>query len=302
MSDTASKLNKKLLLIVNPVAGKKEITKKLAQVVQMFTSGGYVVTVMPTTAAGDATEYVKKFGAGYDLICCCGGDGTLSETVTGIVQADLDIPVGYLPSGSTNDFAAFHGIYPEEVTAAQNILNGCAKPIDVAMFNDTCFINSAEFGAFTWQAYTTPQRLKNLFGGKAYLLEAIKDLNRLHCEHFKVKLGDEELEHDYIFGVLAVSCNIADKALKNFKQPVICDDGLFEIALVRKPDSLPDRDNLVTALRNGDPNTKFIKFLRTDSITFESTVPVDWNVDGEKKTVTGLHEMKVLKQRIKLIC
>lgn len=302
MSETSDNLNKKLLLIVNPVAGKKQMTKKLCEVVELFTRSGYAVTVMPTTAAGDAAEYVRKLGAGYDLICCSGGDGTMGETVTGLVDANLDVPVGYLPSGSTNDFAAFHGLSDDVMTAARNIVTGTVKPVDVGVFNGSCFINSAEFGAFTWQAYTTPQRLKNLIGGKAYLLEAIKDLNRLKSEHLRVNIGEEEFIGDYIFGVMAASCSIADKALKNFRQPVLSDDGLIEIALVKKPTSLPDRDNLVVALRNGDPNTKVIQFCRSDSICFTSDVPVDWNVDGEKRTVTGELEIKVLKQRLKLMC
>ena len=302
MAENKSNLKKKLLLIVNPVAGKKQMAKSLSEVVDIFTKGGYIVTVLPTTGAGDAREYAKCYGGDFDIICCSGGDGTLGETVSGLVDAGLDIPLGYLPSGSTNDFATFHGISSDVITAANNIVNGVPKAIDVGVFNDTCFINSIEFGAFTWQAYTTSQRLKNIIGGKAYFLEAIKDLNRLRSEHFRFEIGEEEFVGDYIFGVMAVSCSIADKALKNFKQPVIADDGLIEIALVKKPTSLPDRDNLVTALRNGDPNTKFIQFCRYDSMIMESTQPVDWNVDGEKKTVTGIHEIKVLKQRIKLIC
>ena len=302
MSEKTARLNKKLMLIVNPVAGKKQMAKELCDVVELFTLVGYAVTVLPTGGIGDAAEYVKMFGRDFDLICCSGGDGTMGETVSGIVEAGLDIPVGYIPSGSTNDFASFHGIPSDITDAVVNIINGSVKPIDVGVFDDRCFINSAEFGAFTWQAYTTPQYLKNLIGGRAYLLDAIKDLSRLHCEHMLITMDGKEYEGDYLFGVLAASCNIADKALKNFRQPVLCDDGLFEAAFVKKPDSLPDRDNLVTALRNGDPNTKFIKFCRCDKIIIESEQPVDWNVDGEKKTVSGRHEINVLKQRIKLIC
>lgn len=302
MPDIITKLEKKMMFIVNPVAGKKVMEKKLAEVLTVFTKGGYKVTVFPTMEKGDATRYVKAYGKDYDIICCSGGDGTLNETITGVIDADLKPKVGYIPCGSTNDFAEYHGLSMDILEAAKNIVAGEIKAIDIGAIGDKYFINSAEFGAFTWQAYTTSQSLKNYLGGKAYLLGALMDLNRLRSNHLKIEMDGEEFEGDFIFGVTASSCNIAEKILKSFRQPVVADDGLFEIGFVMRPNSVPALNKLYRALKNNDPNTKFIKFCRCSGTTITTDEPFDWNVDGELQTMEGTFEIKILHRRINLMC
>jgi len=302
MIDVEKKLNKKMMFIINPVAGKRAIEKNLAEVLSVFTKGGYKVTVFPTMAKEDATHYVKEYGADYDIICCSGGDGTLNEVITGVIDSGLKTKIGYIPCGSTNDFAEYHGLSMDAVEAAKNIVDGEIKAIDIGAIGDRYFINSAEFGVFTWQAYTTSQTLKNRLGGKAYFLGMLKDLNKVCSFHMKVEMDGEQFEDDFIFGVTASSCNIAEKLLKSFRQTVIADDGLFEIALVMKPNSTPDIKKLYKALKNGDPNMKFIKFCRCTGMTISTDKPIDWNVDGELKTLEGTFKIEILKRRINLMC
>lgn len=151
---------KKLLLIINPVSGRRTSLRFLPDIIKIFSEGDYAVTVFPTGKSGDATQFAQLYGSEFDLIVCIGGDGTLNEVITGIIRGDCRTPLGYIPSGSTNDFAACHGISSDMLEAAQNIISGKPKKIDIGKFGDQYFSYVAAFGAFSWLSYTTPQNLK----------------------------------------------------------------------------------------------------------------------------------------------
>lgn len=295
-------LNKKLMLIINPVAGKRAMAKALAEVTEIFTLAGYMVSVFPTTKKGDATEYVKSYGSEFDLICCSGGDGTMNETVTGIIEAGLDIPIGYMPSGSTNDFAEFHGLSTNVAEAAENIVKGKVKTIDVGELNGRYFINSAEFGAFTWLPYTTPQNRKNFLGFYAYILEGIRDLSKLQSQKITFTINGKTYEGDYAFGAVASSSFIADRALELFREPVVANDGLFEVLLIKKPASPLELEGTVNALRNSNLNTNLITFCRSSEIKVSVDGALDWTFDGELRIGKNEHSIKMLPERIKLVC
>lgn len=293
-------LNKRMLLIINPVAGKRMMAKNLAEAIGIFMSGGYLVTVMTTAARGDATEYVKQFAAGYDMICCSGGDGTMNEVVTGLVEAGLDIPVGYMPSGSTNDFAEFHGISTDVLTAARGIVNGKPKSVDVGCLDGSCFINVADFGAFTWLPYTTPQKLKNTLGFYAYILDAVKDISKLQSEHLRIEVNGGIVEGDFLFGAVASSSSLAG-TLELFGEPVSSDDGKFEVVLVRRPGSPAELENTISALRSSNLNSDLIFFTRTDKLEVNCESKLDWAVDGEKCVCRSRHSINMLPGRLKLV-
>lgn len=293
-------LEKKLMLIVNPVAGRGEMVRKLSEVTGVFMDAGYSVSYFPTRGKGDAKDYVIAYGAGFDMICCSGGDGTLNETASGMIEAGLDIPIGYMPSGSTNDFADFHGISSDVLTAARHIVQGAERRVDVGRLGTDYFINAADFGAFTWLPYTTPQRLKNKLGFYAYVLDGIRDLSKLQSEHLRLKINGQTVEGEYIFGVVASSSTLAG-TMDFFGQTVVADDGLFEVLLLRRPTSPVELQSTIAALSSQNLNNELIYFCRTDKIELECMKKLDWALDGEKCVGDLRHAVEMLPRRIRIV-
>ena len=293
-------MKKQMMVIVNPVAGKGEMMRNIAEVTGIFMDAGYRVSLFPTKGRGDATEYVKSYAQDFDMVCCSGGDGTMNEVAAGMIEAGLDIPIGYMPSGSTNDFAEFHGISSDIIRTAKRIVTGGEHPVDVGRLGERYFINAADFGAFTWLPYTTPQRLKNKLGFYAYVLDGIKDLAKLQSEHLRITANGETKEGEYIFGIVASSSALAG-ALDFFGQKVVADDGLFEVLLIRRPGSPAELQATINALVSQNLNNELISFYRTDRVEIECLNKLTWALDGEKCVGAKHHEIEMLPRRIKIV-
>ena len=291
---------KSMMLIINPVAGKGEMMRSLAEVTGTFMDAGYRVSFYPTRGRGDAAEYVKAYGKDFDMICCSGGDGTLNETISGMCDTGIDIPIGYMPAGSTNDFAEFHGISCDVTKTAKKIVSGREHRIDVGRLGGKYFINAADFGAFTWLPYTTPQRLKNKMGFYAYVLDGIKDLAKLQSEHLRVTINGQTQEGEFIFGVVASSSALAG-ALDFFGQKVVADDGLFEVLLIRRPNSPAELQSTIAALREQNLNNELISFCRTDKVEIECLKKLAWALDGEKCVGASRHAIEMLPRRVRIV-
>ena len=271
---------KKLMLIMNPVAGRKLARKNLPEIITNFMDGDYLVTTFMTRSRGEATRFIKDFGSDFDLIVCSGGDGTLNEAVTGLMTSGLDKPLGYIPAGSTNVFADCHGLPGDVVAAAERVLNGTEHKFDVGTFNEAYFSYIAAFGAFSWLSYTTPQNKKNLLGHTAYILDGIRDLPLIKETHLIFRHDGETVEGDYIFGSV---CN-CDSLACTFPLPkdiISYDDGLFETILIRAPRSVAELQAIVTALRNQDYSCPYIDFFRSGRIFIENVSDLPWTIDGE---------------------
>lgn len=293
-------MQKRMMLIVNPVAGKGEMMRNIAEVTGIFMDAGYTVSLFPTKGRGDATEFIKAYAKDFDMVCCSGGDGTMNEVAVGMIEAGLNLPIGYMPSGSTNDFAEFHGISSDIKKAARNIVEGSEHLVDVGKLGDKYFINAADFGAFTWLPYTTPQRLKNKLGFYAYVLDGIKDLNKLQSERLRVTINGVTEENEFVFGIVASSSGLAG-ALDYFGQKVVADDGLFEVLLIRRPTSPMELQATINALGSQSLNNDLISFCRTNKVEIECLKKLTWALDGEKCVAGSHHELESLRRRIKIV-
>lgn len=229
---------KRLLLILNPCSGKKRANRALAEIVSIFNRGGYDVTVYTTAARGDATQVAASRCREFDCVVCAGGDGTFNEVVSGVYAAGSDTPIGYIPAGSTNDFASSMHLSRNLLQAARDIVEGEPRTLDLGSFNGRCFSYVASFGAFTRASYATSQSVKNALGHLAYVLGGIKELPSIRSRHVRFLLDHETvLEDDYIFGAISNSTSVAG-ILTLSPEIVDMNDGVFELLLVRKPQSL----------------------------------------------------------------
>lgn len=292
---------KKLMLIINPVSGKRTSLRFLPDIIRIFSENRYAVTVFSTGKAGDATEYAKFYANEFDIIVCIGGDGTLNETITGIVESGCDIPLGYIPSGSTNDFASCHGISSDMLTAALNIATGKPKSVDLGKIGNHYFTYVAAFGAFSWLSYTTPQNLKNRLGHSAYLLDAVKDLPKIKSHHLKFYVGDFVCEGDYIFGAVCNSTSVAG-TISLPDNIVDTGDGRFEVLLVHEPQTILDFQNIVHGVLTQDYSSPFLDFFQASSMKINAPSELEWSLDGERGEGAAEIIVTNCRHKLTLIC
>ena len=243
---------RRALLIINPVSGKKGVLRYIAEIVRSLMDAGYLVTATVTSRQGEATALARDLGKDFDLVCCTGGDGTLNETLSGLVQAKADVPIGYIPCGSTNDFAISRKLPTDIPTAARCIASGRCRRYDVGVFGDRVFSYVAAFGAFSWLSYTTDQNLKNVLGHTAYILDALKDVYKLKPVQLSLTANGVHYEGEYLFGAVCNSTSVAGTITLPEAIVDTC-DGVLEVLdyLERIPDKLiPRRQELIESIRS----------------------------------------------------
>ena len=271
---------KKLLLIINPVAGRNQAQADLFKMVRVFAEHDCEVTVYPTRGPQDCTRKVLTDAGRFDLVVCCGGDGTLNEMVSGMMQREDPVPMGYIPLGSTNDFAASLHLPSHVEEAALRCVEGTAFHMDVGSLNDRYFNYIAAFGAFTEASYATPQQIKNALGHLAYILEGVKSLGRLQPIHVRITADGEAFEEDYLFGAVTNTVSLGG-VLRLDPSRVLLDDGMYELLLVKNPQNPAEAQAMLSALMLQNYDGPLVRMLRASDILFESNHEISWTIDGE---------------------
>ena len=266
---------KKMLFIYNPNAGTGTLKPKLSDVLDIFTKAGYEVTAYPTQKYRDATEKMETCQDGYDLIVCSGGDGTL----------------GYIPAGTTNDFATSLGIPKDILAAADTAVNGVPFSCDVGRFNEDYFIYIAAFGLFTDVSYETKQSMKNILGHLAYVLEGAKRIFNIPSYKIRVTHDGEELEDEFIYGMVTNSRSVG--GFTGIIGPdVVFDDGEFEVTLIKTPKNPLELNDLLGAIMLRQINPERMYSFKSGCIKFESLEEIPWTLDGE---YGGSHEEVIVR-------
>ncbi|MBD5546035.1 MAG: YegS/Rv2252/BmrU family lipid kinase [Lachnospiraceae bacterium] len=286
---------KKMLFIYNPKAGKAKIRSNLLDIIDIFTKAGFEVTAYPTQAKGDGITAVKEQKQGdYDIVVCSGGDGTLDEVVTGMMQCEKRTPIGYVPAGSTNDFANSLHIPKKMIDAAQVIVEGKTFSCDVGAFNDDIFVYIAAFGVFTDVSYETRQDLKNLLGHMAYILEGMRRLSAIKAYNIKIESEELSTEGEFLFGMVTNSTSVGGFKRITGKY-VQLDDGEFEVTLIKKPSNPMELNLIMAALINRNVNTDCMYCFKTKALKIISGEEIAWTLDGEfggKHTAVEIYNKK----------
>lgn len=273
-------MKKKLFFVFNPHAGKATIRSKLLDVVDVFVKGGFEVQVHPTQERRDAAKQVKEACEWADLVVCCGGDGTMDEAVKGLMQAERKVPIGYIPAGSTNDFASSLQISRDMATAAQQIVDGEVRYVDIGTFNDEYFVYVAAFGVFTEVSYATDQQLKNSMGYLAYVLQGAKEIFDIKSYRMKFTSDVDTYEGEFIYGMVTNSKSVG--GMKNLTgKNVELNDGYFEVTLIHTPKNALELAEVVGCLMSQEDNSNLIDTFKTHKLTVESEEEVSWTLDGE---------------------
>lgn len=293
---------KRLHLIINPNAGTRQARRFLPEIISVFNRAGYLCSVFVTEKRGDATDFARNQAGEADLVVACGGDGTLNEVITGLQLGGHDTPVGYIPCGSTNDFASGLGLPAAPLKAAEKIVSGQPRALDVGLFApDRYFSYTASFGAFTSVSWSTPQNVKNVLGHTAYVLEGIRSLADIHPIHMRVTADDRQFEEDYLFCAVCNSTSLGG-VLKLEDSEVHMNDGRFETLLIPFPADLIVLNRILTALRTHHYEDESLQFLRASSFVFEGSPDVTWTLDGEAAEGSPRVEIRNIHNAIRLIC
>lgn len=294
-------MSQKLLFIINQYSGKGQIKNHLMEIVDNMVKAGFEVTIYSTQDRADATRKVVEDSADYDRIVCSGGDGTLDEVMTGLMQADLDIPIGYIPAGSTNDFANSLGIPKDMVKAAEVAIGENPFSCDIGEFNKDTFVYVAAFGLFTEVSYKTSQQLKNIFGHVAYIMEGMKQLHDITSYRMKVEYEDKVFEDEFIYGMITNSISVGGfKGMTG--SDVKLDDGVFEVCLIKTPKNPIELNQILACLTNMINDSDLIYSFKANEVHFEAEEKVAWTLDGE---FGGEHEevtVRNLNQRVRIFC
>ena len=266
---------------MNPAAGTRKANPHLPEILSIFGQAGYACLTFMTQKQGDGRELAAGLAPKSDLVVCIGGDGTFNEVISGVVQAGASAPIGYIPAGSTNDFAASLGLSKNVLQAAQDIVAGRPKPFDVGRFGERHFTYVASFGAFTKTSYTTSQNVKNALGHLAYVLEGIKELSKLRRCRVALTLDDGAREEgDYVFGAVSNSTSVGGILTLN---PAVVDmnDGLFELLLVKYPENMAQLAEIGLALTSQKYDAPSLCFRSARKLVVEADAGMDWTLDGE---------------------
>lgn len=273
-------MKKKMLFIYNPRSGKGLIRNSLFDIIDIFTKGGFEVIVHPTQESMDANRTAAEYAKQVDLVVCSGGDGTLDEVVDAIVKTRPELPVGYIPAGSTNDFGASLGISRDLTEAATDIVYGKEFLCDIGQFNDQSFVYIAAFGLFTDVAYETDQGKKNILGHAAYLIEAGKRLLTIPSYKVHIIADDTELTGRFVYGMITNSKSVG--GIRNLPGPdVDLTDGVFEVRLVYPPATILELNEILAALFNPHLESKSVLSLKAKRLKITAQLPIAWTLDGE---------------------
>ena len=284
---------KKMLFIMNPMAGTKRASRFLSEILNIFNRADFQVEVYITACPGDGRTYVANHCKDADLVVCCGGDGTYNETVSGLLDCGCTIPVGYIPAGSTNDFANSLKLPLMPVEAAAAIAEGVPSPVDLGKFGNRYFSYVASFGAFTRASYATPQSMKNALGHTAYLLGGISELSQIRATHMKLTVDGEVIEDDFIFGAVCNSTSVGGILTLDPNQ-VDMSDGLFEVFLIRAPKDLAELGEFFLSVQKKQYNCKMMRFLAGRKIVAECSEQISWTLDGEEAAGAPVIEIENL--------
>lgn len=282
---------KKLLFVFNPLSGKGQIRGKLTDIVDIFVKAGYEVQIRPTQGPQDARQQVMEKAGKFDLVVCCGGDGTLDEVVGGMMLRKGRRPIGYIPAGSTNDFAVSLKLPRQMAKAAEAAVCGQPVACDVGNMNGNYFVYIAAFGLFTDVSYETPQEWKNLLGHAAYLLEGAKSIASIKSYHMKITCDGECEEGDFLYGMVTNSTSVG--GFKNMAGPnVHLDDGLFEVTFIKMPKNPLELSEILASLTSRRDETDLIYSAKAEQVLVEADEPIAWTLDGE---FGGEHDRVLIK-------
>jgi len=293
---------KKVLLILNPKSGKSKSKSTLYEIIDVLQTNGCIVTTRITTKHGDATDYADeacKEGI-YDEIIACGGDGTLSEVVAGVIKNENRIPVGYIPRGSTNDYARSFGIPSDLKKAAERAAKGELFPVDIGVINGKSFNYIASFGLFTAVSYSASRTLKSMLGHMAYILAGTKELTKIKSIHAKIETDSGVYEDDYLFGAVANSTSIGG-VVKLDETMVSFNDGMFEICLVKKPKKTSEIMRVIRGALKSDFSSDSFEFFKASKIKITTPKDIAWSLDGEKAIPGEDVEVKILNSAVNLV-
>jgi len=291
---------KKLLFIYNPNAGKGKALEQIDNIVKVFEEAGYETDKYETKAPLDGKAKAEECGEKYDRIVCLGGDGTLSEISSGVMNLEKKPLIGYIPAGSTNDTAANLGLSKDFLEDAKTAVTGTPMKIDMGLFNDKSFVYVASFGDLAAVSAFTPRKLKKSLGHAAYLIEGAKTFFKMKVPEITIEYdGDKVIKGKYYLGMITNSKQVGGFA--GITGPTVeLDDGLHEVMLLKNtkvPHKLIKQVYDAAVKKEDISDNVCIKF-KASEIKITSEEDLQWVIDGED---AGKHKVATIKNILRAL-
>ena len=294
-------MEKKALIILNPCAGTRQANRYFVEIIDIFCQGGYRVEVATTAKSGDGTVIARERAADFDLVVGIGGDGTFNEIVAGVMESGADVNLGYIPAGSTNDFASSIGLSTNILKAAEDIVSGTPTTLDIGTFNGRYFSYVASFGAFTRASYEAPQSIKNALGHLAYILEGIKDIPSLTPLEVRIKVEEGVYGGKYLFGAVCNSTSVGG-ILTLSENHVDMNDGKFEVLLIKSPSNIIELNQILLALTTQNySHSSLISFFSSGNLEIQADPTMPWALDGEYQEGADEISIRNIRSALKLM-
>lgn len=290
---------KKCALIINPCSGQKRVLKDVPRISSLLTAAGYHTAVY-FTARHKHAEEIAMTCHDCDLIICTGGDGTLNQVVNGLVKSGIHVPIGYIPAGSTNDFANTLELSHSPCDAAQQIIYGQKMDCDIGMFDNQCFVYVASFGLFTAASYSTPQEVKNAFGPAAYFVRGFRELLNAPTYQVSITADDNFICGEYMLGLISNTLSVGG-VMKFQDNDVDLNDGLFEVLMVRRPTTLKQCEELIEGFVNRRFDNEMFVYCKAKNVLVTTNKSIVWSLDGEESSPINTVCIKNLHSRIQII-
>ena len=298
-------MRKKVLVLANFTSGTGNGKARLTKIVEALALRNFEPVIYPILpASGLTSEFIMdETTRDYEAILCCGGDGTLNHLINYLVHNDIDLPIAYLPTGSTNDFA--FTLYGQRAVDCDALVDAIVERknlvYDVGKINDSYFNYIAAFGSFTGVSYKTDQNIKNVFGSLAYMLNAItvlpKELRTSH--HLILKSPERTIEGDFLLGAISNTTSIGGFTPSIIEHSKL-NDGQFEVTLISKTENVSELYELLGSMLSGKPDNKLLTCFHTDRLTIDIDDDCEWTLDGEAGGIIRHADFSLLRERQKI--
>lgn len=269
--------------------GKSAGDEPLREAVAAMRARGIALGVRVTWESGDAERYVTEaIGDGVDTIVAAGGDGTLNATAATLARrdeaADALPALGLVPMGTANDFATAAGI-PEAPDEALALIDAQpARPVDLlklqAEGSSYWAANLASGGFGTQVTVETPEGMKRLLGGLAYLITGMARLGRI--DPLRARIHGPGLRWEGEFIALGVGNGRQAGGGQALCPDARIDDGLLDLTVV--PELRGEVAGTVAALLTAGKHGALERIATRAQLPWveiDADQPLVLNLDGE---------------------
>ncbi len=274
---------RRALFLINPKARRG--SEPVEPILQRLRRGGLAVTVEPFEALPEIARDIVRLRESADLVIVCGGDGSVSSAAVAAMESGL--PLGIMPMGTANDLARTLSIPLDLIEAADVIVEGNRRSVDLGTVNGHAFFNVASIGLSTELARSLDPELKRRFGRFGYAVAAMRVLSR--ADRFKARITEKGRTISARTYQIAVGNGRHYGGGNVVEASAAIDDGHLDLYSLEMQ-NVWKLALMLRSFRSGRHGAwSEVRTARCVEFDIETTNPMPVNTDGEIVTSTPAH-------------